>query len=577
MRLTSSNENGPRVRRHRLRTPNTSMDTRSKSTRRLFGRSQSTNAVTSGIRIQASKSFTTTRSKEMREENSSQRRRSFLVRPPTPKGARRVLGVLNTSQKRSSPSSPSVRTPRQKSSPSIIEREKNSSDDGSGQEIDNSPNMIEAEGSSHSSHAQEEQLETAVVPLSPPVGSDANSGREPPLGPPPGANVAELLEVEASEVSDEPISTIDPKSRSSQTSGSTALRSTPVSSKRPPKAGRQATSSQNNQTVGIAFHTVGEEETDIPEAPTSYSKRKESWLGLIEFDERVRELQEEADILRKEKYSNEKENNDLRRKNQELEILISSVRMRASDSNAEIQELNRQMKDGRRRMNRKVRDLEDELAQQKAKYVEEISKLLANERHLRAELDNLIEATLKRGSKEYRSVQVQPSVRDRARAIDSFVALQTQSTHYNRAKTSGSLSMIQRRKSALEPITQSVRSYPGLGRNYSTTSDITEAESSARILARRSLIRRAFIAHIHSSRYGSTRNAWNDFLGGEVGTVSTAQFARAIRSLAVAADARDVDLEKLQCEICDVESCVGVNITFPTFVRFYHRTKDEST
>lgn len=79
---------------------------------------------------------------------------------------------------------------------------------------------------------------------------------------------------------------------------------------------------------------------------------------------------------------------------------------------------------------------------------------------------------------------------------------------------------------------------------------------SAKTLARRSLIRRAMIAHIQSPRYRSARMAWFDFFGAQGNHISYDLFARAVRSLAVAADARDDDLDVLKLEVMgDDDGC----------------------
>lgn len=518
--------------------------------------------------------------------------------------------------------------------------------------------------------------------------------------------------------------------------------------------------------VGVAFDSVGADETKIPDAPTNILRddndsdmnikddgglmkggaaaQKDMWDNL---QQRIRSLQQSVSSVEDEKRSLRRKIDALAQRRKADEVLIESLRLRATEANSVSEHATRQLKDTRRRMARRLRDLEEQLVAKDTQHTDELYSRKQVEKQLRHELDIALASSAGTGnstsakkaresrssarrSKAARGANVAvttPSSSNTAAANGAKVSLSTgQSASMTALPLLGSASgqlmegsnhvMVSAHSftgmgmhmpsdmsmsSSIIPVAAignadvSARAAAAVGRANSLSSsepgrmrkgradipapaartgtvgrakmpprplpagrkmmnslnnanvnvsknnecvnttassgggratgnDVTgsgaahattrgtpnkstwggggegeggggaadlvslgpivesrnlDSKASVKTVARRSLIRRALIAHIQSTRYRSARMAWFDFFGAEGNHISYELFAKAVRSLAVAADARDRDLELLLEEVCSLESSSVTErkkaavVSWAMFARFYQKTK----
>lgn len=531
------------------------------------------------------------------ETQPENHRRSFLAKPPAPGAARRVLAVLN-SQKRSS----SRRAP-----PSTQQQDYQSEVHPEAvltrQQLSTARHRTKLRSYNHGDAAVKEKpthwskesstiLRKTHVPSRPvkplddlPV-QELGGRTDSPISSiqssrgtvaPRSSHPVALLDVDASELSDEVNSTTDPKSRSAL-SASTA--SAPIADTEPVHPVRRLMFPDD--------HVCAERTCHISQGSTRPPSRLQSWPPL---EDRIRELQNVVDRLHHEKNTLNASNTDLELRNNELSVLVDSMRTRTSESTAEVAELTRHLKETRKRLTRRIRELEEELADKdrhsdanaNAKYQAALDSQL---------FDGLSNASTQQILRRKASVPSIPTRRQRAStpitlaipqvdigvrplASDSMLSHSTQGKQFARVRSAGTVYEQARRRSIRSDASTLHR--PATPNRNALIAKSNNANPSTRTLARRSLIRRAFIAHIHSQRYRDPRDAWLNFLTGEAGTVTPEQFARAVRGLAVAADARGKDLDLLRKEVSGAEVGDTGGMTITMFAEFYERTKNEPT
>lgn len=536
-----------RPRRSRLRSAHSQTEPRSKSTRRrqLFSRQQ-----------------------PAQEDDPEPHRRSFLAKPPAPGAARHVLSVLRDPTPK--PKRP-VSTPLPQSSILV----------GSG--YDDVPRRDEPRETDRDGSQRSDSVTSSLRSASAAGAAGVLAAHSHPL------------EVDASEVSDSASSARDRRPSSSA--------STPPQN----SSGADDFVFVDDVTpTPIALRYVGNEERDVPEAPSVSPVYKTVSPEPHAEPEDVAMLREENASLQAAFAAHRNE----------TAVLMQSLRIRATDALAEVDELARQLKDTRRRLTRRVRELEDDAAATEARHAEELARAAAVEKQLRSELEMSRNTRAVLAShhthQQRRFVRPEGSAVVTARRLRGPVATQIvplqsdagglrggnvvggrlQNTISSsdfmggiaRTRSVGNVHEAARRKNSTSRselhATRSGHASTNSTMLRRSSSAVVESTSgvSSRTMARRSLLRRAFIAHIHSSRYRTARVAWSTFLGGADGTpVSPEQFARAVRGLAVAADARDRDLDVLRAEVCGSEACDTGVVTWAMFLQFYHVTRHEST
>lgn len=451
-------------------------------------------------------------------------KRSFLAKPPAPGAARRVLAVLRDGQKRRG------RTPNDSSDPVQV----------------------------NSHHPAPATRTHSVL-------SSLQSAGEPP------AAGERLIEVDASEVSDGSSS-----GRARRRSSGSDRRGGVEDALRYDDESQPEEDGGDDGAGGFLFRLVGED--DVPEAPPASAVDAE----------RVRALLGELEVLRKEKRDMEAV---FAQQHRELNVLVNAMKTRAAESSIEVEDLTRQLKETRKRLTRRVRELEEELGKQRTGHAEEVARHRGVEKELRAEVDALrgnaqcfvrTESTPALPARRKRaSVAVPPghhfdTTRGAAPESVSSGGNSAQGLDFARVRSAGNVHETLRRKTSRPDVYHSRVRSSGLAKRASNASGEV-GRKSPRVPGKRSLLRRSFIAHIHSTRYRTTRSAWQEFLGAENTQVTPEQFARAVRSLAIASDARDRDLELLREEVCGAELGDTGVVTWEMFVRFYQRTKHEST
>ncbi|KAI0561915.1 hypothetical protein FGB62_69g241 [Gracilaria domingensis] len=207
------------------------------------------------------------------------------------------------------------------------------------------------------------------------------------------------------------------------------------------------------------------------------------------------------------------------------------------------------------------------------------SKLSRKVRHLEAELTSINSSST--------ATSTQPSRSSRPRVVNAAapphepqpLAPSSSSRAFARVQSLGSVSESTRRRS-IRPVTLPMAHSSSGGpapvrRPFENVSDTNVASPASR--ARQSLIRRAFVAHIHAHRYRAARQAWLQFLGAERQQVTLVTFSACVRQLAVASEASDRELQLLMQEICEVGVGPHTVMTWNMFSRFYNSTKNEST
>ncbi|PXF49072.1 hypothetical protein BWQ96_01210 [Gracilariopsis chorda] len=242
------------------------------------------------------------------------------------------------------------------------------------------------------------------------------------------------------------------------------------------------------------------------------------------------------------------ENRSLQTQNSQLQSELDAHRARASTTSAELLSLTRQLADTRSKLNNRIRQLESELA----------SATCAT-------------STCTHHSRTARTRASVPSpVPTSPRTPNELPPSQPSTNHlaFNRVQSTGSVAESTRRRS--------VRHSASL-RN-STVRRVMDADTSVAspaTRARQSLIRRAFVAHIHAQKYRTARQAWIQFLGAHRQAVELSSFAACVRGLAVAAEASDRELQLLMQEICEVPVSQHTVMTWAMFSRFYDSTRKE--
>ena len=388
-------------------------------------------------------------------------------------------------------------------------------------------------------------------------------------------------------MSDEQHSTTDPKSRSGRFSASTN-RSPDRNS---PSRTQDLVFIDDVQPPGVKFITVGAEDADVPAAPTDAQNQFPNKLDLVQswatYEERVRVLHRELEEAREGRSAAERANADLALRNNELGVLVNSLRTRTAESSAEVEELTRHLKDTRKRLTRRIRELEDELASQKSRYhSSDAAKYRERDDHARSEVSAMRPSLSRAGTApslpgRRRRVQALPPSMTfnndvHTRPIADGFAQSPQNGHFAKIRSTGNVHDISaRRKFRSESFSGMPR--PGTPNRKPYSFGDEEENASPRTVARRSLIRRALIAHIHSSRYRTAKHAWYEFLHAEAGNVTPDQFARAVRGLAVAADSSDRDLDVLRQEVCGAEECDTGVLSWSMFLKFYQLTENERT
>lgn len=477
---------------------------------------------------------------------------------------------------------------------------------------------------------------------------------------PSSRGTSRTIDVDASEVSDEPQSTTDPKSRNTDLAASSSSGHA-LSDSQPsfPVNSPRSLDLEHDLAPSVSFEPVADDELQVPEAPNSLVKIQpvnNMWSSL---QHKVRILQTEIATLHQQKAILTRRNESLEQNNKDLEDVMETMRIRALESSSEVEQLTRQIRDTRRRLTRRIRELEDNASQITAKHSEQLSRQQQVENELRAEIDLLrstydrrprndngpnsmtrrqrsdansahsgnhlpkpqidvptrssLSSTLDSRKRSQDSPPTTSStrarvtslnteaMRRRARALDSVVCSSSRpmqptrpvstragtpvrnfSVNLSHASSSSTRKALSSSGSASVKVSIVPSSNCGLkvtngGGNTMSLPDTQETQSSVpiRVMARRSLIRRAFIAHIQSTKYRSARNVWSEFFGAEDNVISTEQFARAVRSLAVAADARDRDLESLRDELKSLDRGENNCISWSAFFLFYQKSKNE--
>eukprot|EP00177_Eucheuma_denticulatum_P003139 GFKZ01005661.1.p1 GENE.GFKZ01005661.1~~GFKZ01005661.1.p1 ORF type:complete len:506 (-),score=118.36 GFKZ01005661.1:2050-3567(-) len=456
-------------------------------------------------------------------------RRSFLAKPPTPGAAKRVLAVLREQKK------PGALSTRQL--PYVKPHHHGGGACGKGGGSD------EACVSARSSSVESDVVAAAKV---------GKRGRLPD-GP---------LDVDVSEVSDE---------------GEKRLRKRQGTLSNTPDVKEDLLFIDDvGDGPGYVFDIVGEGEDEVPEAPGLTA------VGQEEEGEVVRLLRDELACVRGE---NGRLEGLLKAKEVEYDEEVKALKMSVRDKEAEVEDLARQLKDVRWRLQKRIKEVEDEAEVERASHAKEVERRRGIEERLRSELERW------RGGRGFVRTESSPTLEgrrkkreeeyDKARGGSSGAESVSSGSgtgphpNFARVRSAGNVHENVRRTTS-RPELHAVGGRPGHGRRSSSASN-DAAMVRKRMVAKRSLLRRSFVAHIHSSRYRSMRAAWNDFLGGDKGHVTPERFARAVRGLAIAVDAKERDLEMLRREVCGAEEHDTGVVTWAMFVRFYKLTEHEST
>lgn len=542
----SDSEHRPRL-RSRLRPTFSSHNPDRHLPRRLFGRSASV-VLLSPTTCSSSPDDST--------------KRSFLAKPPTPGATKRIFALLRDQKKGTR------RTASQKQPCTAPNQSSHPSHDNNVNATDlSSVNTRRSNPKACRNASDRSSLESSCTGAADDVSHESA-----------------ILDIVTSDVSDE-LGTVNKTTQGKHPS------SEPVSSQQTDPNCEHTDDLlfiDDINTHSIAFNLVGDEEDTVPEAPTSKIEAD----CFAAYEERVRTLQTELDTLKAEK---QKMDTALQQHSRQQNVLLNSVRTRAEESSAEVEQLSLQLRDTRKRLNRRIRELEANAEVQKTRHAEQIEQHHIVEAQLRAEVDRL-----RRGAANTRR---RTTSAQRLARIDSSPVLTDRG---NRASTRtsregplnprlGTNSLSSRGRSGLHPNFSRVQSANNIQepafRTLSNPNDyrprnqtyrngtftLMETNNvSSKTLARRSLLRRSFIAHVHSSRYKSVQAAWHDFLGAENSHVTPEQFSRAVRRLAIAADARDRDLELLRKEVSGAEENDTGVVTWEMFKRFYGLTKYES-
>eukprot|EP00178_Gracilaria_changii_P005014 TRINITY_DN180_c1_g2_i1.p1 TRINITY_DN180_c1_g2~~TRINITY_DN180_c1_g2_i1.p1 ORF type:complete len:457 (-),score=128.95 TRINITY_DN180_c1_g2_i1:940-2310(-) len=210
-------------------------------------------------------------------------------------------------------------------------------------------------------------------------------------------------------------------------------------------------------------------------------------------------------------------NKALQRKNAALEAELHAMECKSSAMHSELSTLTGQFNDVRAKLWRRIRQLEAELSSSSSNGARAFGRVQS--------ADNVCEAAARRRS---------------ARALS--LAPSSAASHSSR-------------------------------RAVHADTDVASPASRAR----QSMIRRAFVAHIHAQKYGSARRAWWHFLRARAQQVTLSSFSASVRQLAVAADASDRELQLLMQEICEVAVAQHTVMSWRMFYRFYNNTKNECT
>lgn len=586
-------ETPARARRYRRSSGSVTANSESrKNSLRLFGRSASLSAS----------AFSAS------NPDDDTNRRTFLAKPPAPGAARRVLAVLNNGQKSSRRASPFTarRSPRTNPPPPGPIPQQPPATAPAPTAV---PVIASAPASPRATHYSSDRI---VASMRGAGYADFSSDDEKAY--PPEINISNATVWKVSRRSKE---TDEDRHSVRSESASSSLRSAhaaapalrpmdvdasevsdelttpqePTQNPPPQPAAPNASQSADGllfiddmNTAGVAFDAVDDKD-DVPEAPTSYTKKLDTVQAWAAYDQRINQLQLELDSAREEKVVIQ---TDLTERNRELQVLVESLRARTQVSRDEVEELTRQLKDTRKRLTRRIRDLEDDLSAQRVEHQEESNKQRALETQLRAEID-----LLRGNNRRFSRTGSSPSLTGRRqRAVEALAAGSMSSNTPSRVSvdngkqnTNSNIGRFVSVRSARSLQNEGSRrrsdrvdSGSNSRMSMSSKGNVTDNGSiSPRTIARRSLIRRAFIAHIHSARYKTMRSVWTDFLGADNSHVTPEQFSRAVRSLAVASDARDRDLEILREEVCGAEFFDTGIVTWAMFVHFYQHTKNEST
>lgn len=371
------------------------------------------------------------------------------------------------------------------------------------------------------------------------------------------------LEVDVSEVSDE---------------GEKRSRKRQGTQKTPPHVDKDLLFVDDvGEGTAYIFDIVGEEEDAVPEAPG---------LGTVGDDteegELVKSLRQELKSLRGE---NGRLQGVLKGKEVEYDEELRALKRSVREKEAEVEDLGRQLKETRWRLQKRIKEVEEEAETERARHAKEMERKRGIEERLRSELERW------RGGRGFVRTESSPTLEgrrrkreeeyDRARGGSSGAESVSSGSgtgphpNFARVRSAGNVHENVRRTTS-RPELHAVGGRPGHGRRFSSASN-DAAFVRKRLVAKRSLLRRSFVAHIHSSRYRSMRAAWNDFLGGDKGHVTPERFARAVRGLAIAVDATERDLEMLRQEVCGAEEHDTGVVTWAMFVRFYKLTEHEST
>lgn len=143
---------------------------------------------------------------------------------------------------------------------------------------------------------------------------------------------------------------------------------------------------QEDSNAGFMFGYVGAEEGDIPSAPNPLHKKIDVVQSWAAYDERIRVLQLELDTEREQSRVQVRA---LENRNRDLESSVEALRSITADKSAEVEDLGRQLKDTRKRLTRRIREIEDEAAVQRADASSAAARCRSTESQLRAEVDML--------------------------------------------------------------------------------------------------------------------------------------------------------------------------------------------
>lgn len=693
--LNPSIDANPRARRSRLRRSSQSASASAdlRKTRRLFGRSSTVGLgpLLHGVTHSSNLSQQHPAAPTVAPDEDDAGRRSFLAKPPAPGAARRVLTVLNQQQKHSKRAATFVNTRPSQAVQAAVS--------ASGYDVDHSLLPDDRDDIRSDSDVDlsirptpTKQITSSVPPIiSPPISSLSSTLPPPsksssstshdtpnrpidyPPPPPSDRRVSpvrddatdsvnrldsvnlsmhssralanpRLIEAEASEVSDDITSSADPKSR---TSGPTHSSGDAPSSRNPDDL-IFIDDLLPHSTSAVIFSNVGEEDPPVPHSsPSAYGKRMDAMHVWATFEHRLHALQEELKHTREARDEQQVMVSELEGRNAQLVTLLDAARTRSGESLAEVESLARQVKETRKRLSRRVRELEEHVSMLNLQHAEDVEHHQDVERRLRDEIVALraglgpddvpnaagalvVASSKSQGLKLANKTRftagapspsgnsvgsvggvgsyTQMDVKSRAplsagSATDSGAAMGTAvGAAVGRARTVSAIAseaVGPRRKGGRDTpasIGSSVgsgtetngrgtpggsRGRAGVRRMATTAGGIgmigMDGSRTNKTMARRNLIRRALIAHIQSGRYRSARAVWVEFFCAEGGHVTPEQFARAVRGLAVAADARDRDLEVLREEVCGAEVGDTGVMSWAMFARFYQRTRNEST